>query len=152
MKISFLLLAILSFLTLGCTDEDESDLELNEEDDGVAFRASCYGSTCNGKDPVDYGCTEISTIRTKACAGGTLELRYSKSCNAKWAKVTRTDGNTLTSAWLSNAKNTTIDTVIWSYMYSNMYNGNYSQAACAYLYPCKGDCDASAPLCCTAVY
>ena len=137
-----------AFFMAGCVDEDD-ELEFAAEDDNeVGFRAFCYGSGCNGKDPVEYGCTGLVTKATKSCNGGTLELRYSSSCNAKWAKVTRNDGNTLTTAWVTGGKGSS-DTVNWSYMYSNMWNGTNAMKACAVLYPCKGDCGSNPPTCCT---
>lgn len=59
--------------------------------------ASCYGHTCNGKDPISQGCHYDAVTKTQApiwygyaisWQGGVVELRYSAACNARWARVT----------------------------------------------------------------
>jgi hypothetical protein len=65
---------------------------------------SCSAATCNGKDPVLYGCAgDATTINTATyedhAAGGTfskmvVRLRYSHHCNASWSQVTASAGGT----------------------------------------------------------
>ncbi|MGW7446643.1 DUF2690 domain-containing protein [Kitasatospora sp. NPDC054795] len=50
--------------------------------------AGCYGSSCNGLDPVDMGCSpDAYTVESVASTLGTIELRYSPSCRANWARI-----------------------------------------------------------------
>ncbi|MEU3561882.1 DUF2690 domain-containing protein [Kitasatospora sp. NPDC006786] len=50
--------------------------------------AGCYGSSCNRQDPVDMGCsTDAYTVESVASTLGTIELRYSPSCRANWARI-----------------------------------------------------------------
>ncbi|MGW7582393.1 DUF2690 domain-containing protein [Kitasatospora sp. NPDC054768] len=50
--------------------------------------AGCYGSSCNGQDPVDMGCSpDAYTVESVDSAKGTIELRYSPSCKANWARI-----------------------------------------------------------------
>jgi hypothetical protein len=51
----------------------------------------CAGASCTGKDPEDMGCggTQAKTT-TSVTVGGTLvEVRYSRTCGAAWARITR---------------------------------------------------------------
>lgn len=58
--------------------------------------ASCSGITCDGKDPGANGCGSDAQTKLKiddlSTTGlsypGLLELRYSSTCKAEWAKVT----------------------------------------------------------------
>lgn len=53
---------------------------------------SCYGQTCDGKDPAATNCTEDNhTIYSKEAivdgvSYGVVELRYSPSCYANWVR------------------------------------------------------------------
>ncbi|MFF2548083.1 DUF2690 domain-containing protein [Kitasatospora sp. NPDC058063] len=50
--------------------------------------AGCYGSSCTHKDPMDMGCSpDAYTVESVASTLGTIELRYSPSCKANWARV-----------------------------------------------------------------
>jgi hypothetical protein len=53
----------------------------------LAGHDGCYGATCNGKNPSDY-CTDGRTVAAMGVYGGMLELRYSRSCKANWARYT----------------------------------------------------------------
>jgi Protein of unknown function (DUF2690) len=69
-----------------------------------ASAAGCHGSSCNGKSPVTMGCaadavTINSVVDEDHASGGTfgrqvVQLRYSRSCNASWSRVTGTAGGT----------------------------------------------------------
>lgn len=56
-----------------------------------AQAATCYGGSCNGKNPSTAGCTNIISARTADSSDGLkhLELRYSSSasCYAFWARA-----------------------------------------------------------------
>jgi hypothetical protein len=59
-----------------------------------AQAASCPspGSSCTGWDPNTTGCTGISNLEELPHGGvGLLQLRYSSSCRAAWARWTSSD-------------------------------------------------------------
>ncbi|MER5404834.1 XRE family transcriptional regulator [Streptomyces sp. NPDC002769] len=51
----------------------------------------CSGSDCTGKDPENMGCGgQLATTPTSITVGTTLvEVRYSKTCAAAWARITQ---------------------------------------------------------------
>ncbi|WP_393079232.1 DUF2690 domain-containing protein [Streptomyces sp. LN704] len=51
----------------------------------------CSGSDCTGKDPENMGCGgQLATTPTSITVGTTLvEVRYSKTCGAAWARITQ---------------------------------------------------------------
>ncbi|MGW0909822.1 XRE family transcriptional regulator [Streptomyces sp. NPDC002853] len=51
----------------------------------------CSGKSCTGKDPETMGCGgELATTTTRATVGKALvEVRYSKTCGAAWARITQ---------------------------------------------------------------
>ncbi|MET7985558.1 MULTISPECIES: DUF2690 domain-containing protein [unclassified Streptomyces] len=51
----------------------------------------CSGASCTGKDPETMGCGgRLTTTTTSVTVGTTLvEVRYSKTCGAAWARATR---------------------------------------------------------------
>lgn len=51
----------------------------------------CSGASCTGKDPEHMGCGgTLATTTTSVTVGTTLvEVRYSKTCGAAWARITR---------------------------------------------------------------
>jgi hypothetical protein len=62
---------------------------------------SCKKTTCNGKDPQLYGCakdaetvnsTTFEDVNGDDFVRQVVELRYSKKCNASWARVKTTAG------------------------------------------------------------
>ncbi|MGW7544403.1 DUF2690 domain-containing protein [Streptomyces sp. NPDC054770] len=56
-----------------------------------ANAAGCYGSTCEGKDPATYCQSDAITPSNGAIWLGSayVELRYSPSCRAAWARISR---------------------------------------------------------------
>jgi hypothetical protein len=50
----------------------------------------CAGSACTGKDAEAMGCSGrlVTTVKTAAVGSTTLEVRYSKTCGAAWARIT----------------------------------------------------------------
>lgn len=56
-----------------------------------ANAAGCYGSSCEGKDPAAYCQSDAITPSNGAHWLGPayLELRYSPSCRAAWARISR---------------------------------------------------------------
>lgn len=54
-----------------------------------ALAAGCYGSQCNGYDPVAEGCSgDAVTIASNESNGFIIEIRYSSACHAAWARAT----------------------------------------------------------------
>ncbi|WP_405880216.1 XRE family transcriptional regulator [Streptomyces sp. NBC_01136] len=51
----------------------------------------CSGADCTGKDPENMGCGgQLATTTTSVTVGTTLvEVRYSKTCSAAWARITQ---------------------------------------------------------------
>lgn len=51
----------------------------------------CSGAGCTGKDPENMGCGgQLATTTTSVTVGTTLvEVRYSKTCGAAWARITQ---------------------------------------------------------------
>jgi hypothetical protein len=51
----------------------------------------CSGAGCTGKDPENMGCGgQLATTSTSITVGTTLvEVRYSKTCAAAWARITQ---------------------------------------------------------------
>ncbi|AVH56956.1 MULTISPECIES: helix-turn-helix domain-containing protein [Streptomyces] len=51
----------------------------------------CSGAGCTGKDPENMGCGgELATTTTSVTVGTALvEVRYSKTCGAAWARITQ---------------------------------------------------------------
>ncbi|MEU0675831.1 DUF2690 domain-containing protein [Streptomyces sp. NPDC006172] len=56
----------------------------------AAPTASCYGSSCEGKDPDTYcGDDATSPVGGVWLGQAYVELRYSPSCRAAWARISR---------------------------------------------------------------
>lgn len=51
----------------------------------------CGGAGCTGKDPEDMGCggEHARTISSATVGGAFIEVRYSKTCSAAWARITK---------------------------------------------------------------
>ncbi|MEU2583198.1 DUF2690 domain-containing protein [Streptomyces avermitilis] len=69
----------------------------------------CSGKNCTGKDPENMGCGgELAKTSNSVTVGTTLvEVRYSKTCGAAWARITRAvQGDEVTVASGASAKQT----------------------------------------------
>ncbi|MFI1801934.1 DUF2690 domain-containing protein [Streptomyces sp. NPDC020379] len=70
--------------------------------------ASCYASSCTGKDPNKYTCSQdvrdLDVVYDRNYAT-TLRLRYSPSCRAVWAR--EDDGSVGDYFWVRNSDNNT---------------------------------------------
>jgi hypothetical protein len=57
---------------------------------GVAeAKAGCYGAGCRGKGPMQMGCNKDAvTLASASDYNFRVELRYSRKCNARWARTT----------------------------------------------------------------
>jgi hypothetical protein len=60
-------------------------------DPGLPAGVKCAGASCTGKDPEAMGCGgTLAATTTSVTVGTTLvEVRYSKTCAAAWARITR---------------------------------------------------------------
>lgn len=55
----------------------------------------CYGASCNGLDPAAEGCSgDAYTAASVSTPQGFVELRYSRSCNANWARISNSSAGT----------------------------------------------------------
>jgi hypothetical protein len=55
-------------------------------------KAGCYGANCRGRDPQAMGCShDAVTLASRHRLGFQVELRYSRACNAKWARTMNVD-------------------------------------------------------------
>jgi len=95
-----------------------------------AFALSCYGSTCNNKDPNAYGCSAITVSEVYGSgASGPMDaqLRYSSGCGTQWTKVENENLNTrhlkgvLTVHDVAFSVLTSEDLSNYSYIWTNMY-------------------------------
>ncbi|MFF1906453.1 DUF2690 domain-containing protein [Kitasatospora sp. NPDC058218] len=97
--------------------------------------AGCYGSSCADKDPVDMACsTDAYTVDSASSALGTVELRYSPSCKANWARIY--DASYGQVFWVESQN----DFVQWHAQgatgYSDMIDGSGPARACIPSYTC----------------
>jgi hypothetical protein len=83
------------FLTSNGDKKDESAPEAPTSSAAPApdlpAGVKCSGADCAGADPENMGCGgELATTATSITVGTTLvEVRYSKTCSAAWARITQ---------------------------------------------------------------
>ncbi|MGW2863243.1 DUF2690 domain-containing protein [Streptomyces sp. SDr-06] len=53
---------------------------------------SCYGSSCNGLDPNKTTCANDAKTVEVGNGSGNIQLRYSPSCRAAWARLQTSRG------------------------------------------------------------
>ncbi len=83
----------------GTTGEHKPSAAPSTGDGKLPAGVECRGGDCAGKDPEAMGCGgERARTASRATVGGTLiEVRYSKTCRAAWARITRaTPGDEVT--------------------------------------------------------
>jgi Protein of unknown function (DUF2690) len=74
------------------------------------YAAGCFGSGCTGKDPqVNCSGARIDTLESRTGPGVgpseyTIQLRYSPTCQAFWARGIRDDCVTLQTPWVHIAE------------------------------------------------
>ncbi|MFF1906449.1 DUF2690 domain-containing protein [Kitasatospora sp. NPDC058218] len=92
--------------------------------------AGCYGYSCNGQDPVDMGCnTDAYTVESVDSAKGKIELRYSSSCRANWARISGTSVGQ--NFWVQNTNGNIHGWIATgSTGFGNMVNGSVEARAC----------------------
>ncbi|WP_405924258.1 DUF2690 domain-containing protein [Streptomyces sp. NBC_00035] len=84
------------YLTRGDDTKDESAPEtpttsVAAPDPELPAGVNCSGADCTGKDPENMGCGgELATTATSVTVGTALvEVRYSETCAAAWARITQ---------------------------------------------------------------
>lgn len=86
------------------------DSEISAED-SVSAAATCYGSTCAAKDPSDTGCSgDAYTVTSRSVTSidaikFTVQLRYSRTCRAFWARFVLTGDSTCSSGAVIQMQN-----------------------------------------------
>ncbi|MFG2499857.1 DUF2690 domain-containing protein [Streptomyces sp. NPDC048441] len=93
---ALVVIAAAVFLTdFGKDDKSDEDAKPpaspTTSDKGLPAGVECTGKSCTGKDPETMGCGgELATTTTRATIGKALvEVRYSKTCGAAWARITQ---------------------------------------------------------------
>lgn len=127
---------------------------------GQAYSGSlgCQGDQCNGLDPEMTGCADTSlTVEQLAIKDvargktvGTVELRFSRSCQTNWARLTRDcDEGRHLRAYLRDADGNIIDSTIVEaetsaiYVYTSMWyapTGVVAVRACGVIEGCDEVC------------
>lgn len=77
-----------------------SDTQVRKPLVSTVASTSCQGESCNYQDPETAGCTDGETIDSfyysgarPELIGALLELRFSRSCDAAWIRITGGDCN-----------------------------------------------------------
>ncbi|GAA0951475.1 DUF2690 domain-containing protein [Nonomuraea longicatena] len=77
-----------SFLLAALTLAAPARAEPAPEPEFTAAQAlACSGSACDGKDPAAYCGGDARTLDSLTLGAAILELRYSPSCRAAWARI-----------------------------------------------------------------
>ncbi|QEV22471.1 XRE family transcriptional regulator [Streptomyces alboniger] len=80
-------------------DETKPTVAPSTSETDLPAGVECSGADCAGKDPENMGCGgELAKTASRATVGRTLiEVRYSKTCGAAWARITQaTPGDKVT--------------------------------------------------------
>lgn len=96
----------------------------------------CSGKSCTGKDPETMGCGgELATTTTRATVGKALvEVRYSKTCGAAWARITQAaQGDKVTISGDGAKQNGTVNADFDAYTPMVAVKDGASAKACATL-------------------
>ncbi|MET7696141.1 DUF2690 domain-containing protein [Streptomyces sp. NPDC005485] len=93
---TLVVIAAAVFLTRGGGDKKDESTPKSPTtsaavDPDLPVGVKCSGSSCTGKDPENMGCGgTLATTTTSVTVGTTLvEVRYSKTCGAAWARITQ---------------------------------------------------------------
>ncbi|BAC71149.1 hypothetical protein AQJ43_03215 [Streptomyces avermitilis] len=111
---ALVVIAAAVFLTNNGGDKDnetapKSPAASASADPDLPAGVKCSGKSCTGKDPENMGCGgELAKTSNSVTVGTTLvEVRYSKTCGAAWARITRAvPGDEVTVASGASAKQT----------------------------------------------
>lgn len=91
----------------------------------------CDGVSCNGQDPAQAGCASGAyTAASKTDQGVLLELRYSPSCHANWARITPAQWGWHFTVYNDNGDHQDFRAFGGSSAWTNMVNGYPKSWAC----------------------
>ncbi|MGW7077076.1 XRE family transcriptional regulator [Streptomyces sp. NPDC054871] len=96
----------------------------------------CSGKSCTGKDPETMGCGgELAATTTRATVGkAVVEVRYSKTCGAAWARITQAaPGDKVTISGDGAKQNGTVNADLDAYTPMVAVKDGASAEACATL-------------------
>lgn len=84
--------------------------------DGYTATGGCYGPNCVGRDPAGLCDGDATTVgQTWIDGAANLELRYSPSCRAAWARITMaTGGRQVIRAGSGMANDTAVTASVWN--------------------------------------
>ncbi|MEU3740736.1 XRE family transcriptional regulator [Streptomyces sp. NPDC032198] len=94
---ALVVIAAAVFLTGGLGKDDKGDESAkppaspSTSEKDLPAGVECTGKSCTGKDPETMGCGgELAGTTTRATVGkAVIEVRYSKTCGAAWARITQ---------------------------------------------------------------
>ncbi|WP_369261432.1 DUF2690 domain-containing protein [Streptomyces sp. R35] len=93
---ALVVIAVAVYLTSGGDKKNASDTPTTpttsaSTNPDLPAGVKCSGADCTGKDPENMGCGgELAKTTTSVTVGTTLvEVRYSKTCGAAWARITQ---------------------------------------------------------------
>lgn len=108
-----------------------------------ASAATCKGSSCEGKDPNSYGCSDdAKNLDEFTLNGHRVELRWSKKCDATWTRVSGDDNGPADKVWVRSYhwvgvppdhrefRKSYLTYVSTSTVWTKMVNGAYDARAC----------------------
>lgn len=138
---ALVVIAAAVFLTdLGKDDKgDESakpPASPSTSDKDLPAGVECSGKDCTGKDPETMGCGgELATTTARATVGKALvEVRYSKTCGAAWARITQAaPGDKVTISGEGAKQNGTVNADFDAYTPMAATKDGASAEACATL-------------------
>lgn len=90
----------------------------------------CYGSGCNGLNPIAQGCIDDATVvASRAISGGWSWLYKSNACDARWAKTYASDGvSYVWAAVYQQSGSLTYYETGYGSTYTKMIGGTYAYA------------------------
>lgn len=106
-----------------------------------AEAAGCKGSGCRGRDPMAAGCADSKTRTLKASeykaensASYRMEIRYSPTCQAAWARLIRYSGHDIgfaLSAWNPGKQSVGVSGRSGATVWTSMVPASATTEACA---------------------
>jgi hypothetical protein len=87
------LIAVALYVTTSGDDGDKNEAKPSPSptvSKKLPAGVECSGSDCTGKDPEDMGCggTLAQTVEKAVVGTAQVEVRYSETCGAAWARIT----------------------------------------------------------------
>lgn len=140
-------LPLVSGLVLALLAACGSEPFMDDEGDVASKQSAltCSGPDCEGLDPWLTGCDRDgeTLVKVPHSDGGEVELRWSKTCNTKWARVTRRNSY-YTGAFVqfpgievTGTFDDQVSTLMWS---NQTWAPKVRLSACAIITSCRGFC------------